>query len=75
MRVHEIPPELVAWIAREAITAYREQRDWYELEEDAAKAAAVAEVVEGASVDMDALEAERRAEPEPAASQGDALPW
>lgn len=74
MRVHEIPPELVRWIAKEAIAAYREQLTWFGLDEEIAQTAAVTEVVEGAAVDLDALEAERRAEPEPAASQGDDLP-
>lgn len=72
MRVHEVPPELVRWIAKEAIAAYREQRDWYELDE--ASAAAAAEAVEGAVVDLDALEAVRRAEPAPFGERGDKPP-
>lgn len=75
MRVYEIPSELVRWIAKEAIAAYREQREWSELDEDAAMIAAIAEVVGGAAVDLDALAAERRAEPELAATEGDELPW
>lgn len=76
MRAHEVPSELVRWIAKEAIAAYREQRDWYELDEDAAVAAAVSEVMEGAAVDLDALERERATEPEQSAEHADdELPW
>ncbi len=57
-RLWELPPALVRQIAEDAIAAFLEYRDRYGRDEEAARAIAVAEVVEAAGVDLDALRAE-----------------
>lgn len=62
MRLCDVPGDLVARIAREALGCYREFLDRHDGDEVAAEVAAVAEVVGAAGVDLDALRAELAAE-------------
>jgi hypothetical protein len=62
MRLCDVPAALVAQISDEAIGLFLEYRDRHGRDEPAARLAAVAEVIEGAAVDLDALAAELAAE-------------